>query len=118
MMRLILRFGFALLILFSLSSCMNNINYPNFYEGIGHFRAQEYRDAFIRLKPQAEKGQPDAEYAIGYMYYYGQGVVEDREKAWYWITKAAREGQPDAIEAAAILEKPKTKVQPRPASLN
>ena len=83
------------------------VNYPNFYEGIKYFKAQKYRDAFIRLKPVAEKGQHDAEYAVGYMYYYGQGVVEDRAKAWYWITKAARVGQPDAIEAAAILSKSK-----------
>ena len=116
-MRLLSRLSILLLLVFALSAC-NQINYSNFYEGITHFRAQEYRDAFIRLKPQAEKGQPDAEYAVGYMYYYGQGVVEDREKAWYWITKAAREGQPDAIEAAALLARPKTKAQRRPASLN
>lgn len=88
-------------------SCSACVNYPSFYEGITYFKAQKYRDAFIRLKPVAERGQPDAEYAVGYMYYYGQGVVEDRKKAWYWITKAARSGQPDAVEAAAILSQPK-----------
>ncbi len=93
--------------LLSLSAC---VNYPNFYEGITYFKSQKYREAFIRLKPVAEKGQPDAEYAVGYMYYYGQGVVEDRAKAWYWITKAARVGQPDAVEAAAILSQPKKKI--------
>ena len=105
-MRSLCRLLLLMTLLIGLSSC---INYPSFYEGITYFRAQQYRDAFIRLKPQAEKGQPDAEYAIGYMYYYGQGVVEDRKKAWYWITKAAREGQPDAVEAAALLSSPKGK---------
>ena len=38
------------------------------------------------------------------MYYYGQGVVEDRQKAWYWINCAARAGQPDALLALQILE--------------
>ena len=85
------------------------VNYSNFYQGITYFRAQNYRDAFIRLKPEAKKGQPDAQYAVGYMYYYGQGVVEDRKEAWNWITKAARAGQPDAVEAATILARPKEK---------
>jgi TPR repeat protein len=39
------------------------------------------------------------------MYYYGQGVVEDRKKAWYWINKAAVLGQPDAQVAVNILQK-------------
>lgn len=38
------------------------------------------------------------------MYYYGKGVVEDRKKAWFWISAAANAGQPDAIVAAKILD--------------
>ncbi|WP_298624052.1 sel1 repeat family protein [uncultured Legionella sp.] len=76
----------------------------NLREGIQSFKAQDYRRAFIRLKPEAARGQPDAQYAIGYMYYYGQGVVEDRKKAWYWINMAAQAGQADAIVATKILE--------------
>lgn len=75
----------------------------NLKEGIVSFKEQDYRRAFIRLKPEAEKGQPDAQYAVGYMYYYGQGVVEDREQACKWINQAAHAGQPDAIEALKIL---------------
>ena len=76
----------------------------NLREGIQSFKSQDYRKAFIRLKPEAEKGQPDAQYAIGYMYYYGQGVVEDRRKAWFWINMAANLGQVDALAAVKILE--------------
>jgi len=78
----------------------------NLREGIQSFKAQDYRRAFIRLKPEAEKGQPDAQYAIGYMYHYGQGVVEDRKKAWGWINLAAKAGQPQAIEALTLLGPP------------
>ncbi len=80
----------------------------NLREGIKSFQVQDYRQAFIRLKPEAEKGQADAEYAIGYMYYYGQGVVEDRKQAWYWITRAANAGQADAQQAVKILGKKRT----------
>lgn len=75
----------------------------NLNEGISSFKAQDYRRAFIRLMPLAKKGQPDAQYAVGFMYYYGQGVVEDRKKAWMWISRAARAGQPEAAVAAKIL---------------
>lgn len=86
-----------------LSGCMSNS--INLREGIHSFQVQDYRQAFIRLKPAAEKGQPDAQYAVGYMYYYGQGVVEDRRQAWYWITAAAKAGQPDAKMAVKVLRK-------------
>ena len=85
-----------------LSGCV--ISAHNLRAGINSFQVQDYRQAFIRLKPEAEKGIPDAAYAVGYMYYYGQGVVEDRQKAWYWINCAARAGQPDALLALQILE--------------
>ncbi len=84
-----------------LSSC--SINRLNLSEGINSFKVQDYRQAFIRLKPEAEKGQPEAQYAVGYMYYYGQGVVEDRQKARYWINCAAKAGQPDALAAIKML---------------
>lgn len=88
-----------------LAGCMSR--QYNLREGIKSFQVQNYRQAYIRLLPEAKKGQPDAEYAIGYMYYYGQGVVEDRNQAWYWISCAARAGQSDAIQALAILENQK-----------
>ncbi|WP_454780595.1 tetratricopeptide repeat protein [Legionella sp. WA2022007384] len=78
-------------------------NAINLREGIDNFRLEEYRKAFIRLKPLAKQGLPDAQYAVGYMYYYGKGVVEDRKKAWFWINAAANLGQPDAKVAIQIL---------------
>lgn len=96
-----IRVVFYIIVLFFLSACASSA--VNLREGIHSFQIQNYRQAFIRLKPEADKGQPDAQYAIGYMYYYGQGVVEDRKKAWYWITCAAKAGQTDAIRAVKIL---------------
>lgn len=81
-------------------------NRMNFEEGIRSFQIQNYREAFIRLMPIAKAGNPDAQYAVGYMYYYGEGVVENREKAWYWIKCAAKSGQADAVRAMQILTPP------------
>lgn len=76
----------------------------NLNQGIHDFKVQNYRAAFIRLMPEARKGNPEAQYAIGYMYYYGEGVVESRDKAEEWISKAAKAGQPDAINALKLLK--------------
>lgn len=81
------------------------VSHVNLNEGINSFQRQDYRQAFIRLKPEAEKGNADAQYAVGYMYFYGQGVVEDRKQALYWIKCAANAGQPDAVTAMKILIK-------------
>lgn len=98
-MRYLLKNLQLLLILSLISSCANN----DFNNGIRDFHQQNYRNAFIHLKVVAERGQPDAQYAIGYMYYYGDGVVENKEKALYWIEKAASAGQPNARKALKIL---------------
>lgn len=89
-----------------LSSCVYH-NY-NLKQGIESFQVQNYRHAFIRLLPEAKAGQPDAQYAVGYMYYYGQGVIENRKKAWYWINRAAVAGQADARQAMEILRQGKS----------
>jgi TPR repeat protein len=85
-----------------LNACFSHTG--NLREGIHSFRVAEYRRAFIYLKPEAQRGQRDAQYAIGYMYYYGKGVVEDRKKAWFWINAAANAGQPDAKVAFKMLD--------------
>lgn len=101
-MNYLLRLILVVLLLPTLTGCISDR--INLREGIDSFRVEEYRTAFIRLKPLAIKGQADAQYAVGYMYYYGKGVVEDRKKAWFWITAAAHAGQPDAVVAAKMLD--------------
>lgn len=100
-MKCLLKLLIVVLFIPALAACLSSS--LNLREGIQSFRVEDYRKAFIRLKPEAQKGQPDAQYAVGYMYYYGKGVVEDRKKAWFWINAAANAGQPDAREAVKIL---------------
>jgi TPR repeat protein len=88
-----------------LQACTHRYNLEH---GIESFKVQDYRQAFIRLLPEAKAGQADAQYAVGYMYYYGQGVIENRKKAWYWIERAANSGQADAVSALEILRQGKS----------
>lgn len=102
-MHVFLRLALITVLAYMSSGCVSDkLNYE---EGIASFKCQDYRRAFIRLLPEAIKGKPDAQYAVGYMYYYGQGVTEDRQKAWTWIATAGKAGQVDAVEAMIILRK-------------
>ncbi|WP_131781757.1 SEL1-like repeat protein [Legionella gresilensis] len=101
-MQRVVRLALLAVLVIVLTACVA-LKGSDFSQGIKCFRAGDYRKAFIRLKPEADKGQCDAQYAIGYMYYYGRGVVEDRRKAWYWIRRAASQGQPEAVAAVKIL---------------
>lgn len=73
------------------------------------FYHQNYRDAFVRLKPLAEAGEVEAQYAVGYMYFYGQGTYEDEREAFKWIGAAAKAGHPDAKKALALMQRQRQK---------
>ena len=96
-----------LIILFSslLLACASARMAEEVQSGKVAFDSGNFKQAFIQLLPLAVKCSPEAQYAVGYMYYYGQGVVEDRRQAWYWITAAAKKGQADAKVAVKVLRR-------------
>lgn len=67
------------------------------------FEKGYYKRAMSNLLPPAHDGDPKAQYAVGYMYYYGYGVQQDTDRGYYWIEKAARCNDPKAIEAMHLL---------------
>jgi TPR repeat protein len=67
-------------------------------EGKANFKEEHYSLAYHQLLPLAVKGNPDAQYAIGYMYYYGKGIDCNEELAENWLRKAAKKGQSQAVE--------------------
>jgi septal ring-binding cell division protein DamX len=60
---------------------------------------KQYGCSLQRVEQAAQSNEPDAEYALGYMYYNGIGTVKDAETAQVWIKRAAEQGQPLAISA-------------------
>jgi TPR repeat protein len=97
----------VLLSIFFLQSCATNTAQMDarYQRGKESFAARDYQNAFAELKPVAAAGNRDAQYAIGYMYFYGKGVVEDRAQAQYWMQKAADQGQPLAVKALDLIAK-------------
>ncbi len=67
------------------------------------YLARDYERALPLLREQAALGNPHAQYTLGYMYYYGQGVPEDVEEALRWIRMAAAQGDAHALEALSSL---------------
>ena len=99
-----------------LAACASTSEQLN--QGKAELDAQNYEQAFKTLKPLAEKGNPDAQYAVGYMYYYGKGVIEDPIEARSWMQKAAVQGQPLAIQALKLIDaaNPQPKTAPLTAA--
>lgn len=63
----------------------------------------KYDCSLSRIQQAAENGDADAQYALGYMYYYGIGTVKDQQTAALWIERAAAAGQPLAKKAWTLI---------------
>jgi TPR repeat protein len=56
----------------------------------------EWKEAFRIYKKEAEAGCVECQRFIGWMYFRGDGVKVDLEKATYWLEKAANSGDMEA----------------------
>lgn len=63
----------------------------------------DYETAMPALRAAARGGEPRAQYALGYMYFYGQGTPRDLDQAVQWIRLAAQQGDSRAIDALGRL---------------
>jgi len=62
-----------------------------------------YKRTMRELLPLACDGNPDAEYAIGYMYYYGYGVAQDTNVGAFWIERSAQQHYCPAVKAMDVI---------------
>jgi TPR repeat protein len=74
-------------------------------QGRRYLQQGYYKKAMHILLPLACDGIPEAQYAVGYMYYYGYGVAQDTDVGYFWIKRAADCGYLPAIKAIAIIER-------------
>jgi len=54
--------------------------------------ATDPRSTYQKLLPLAEAGDPDVQNMLGFMYFYGEGVGLDYERAHFWFHEAAEQG--------------------------
>ena len=64
----------------------------DYQDGRKAYNRGDYATALKELRPLAEQGHAGAQYFIGYMYYKGQGVVQNGAEAVKWLRKAAEQG--------------------------
>lgn len=73
------------------------------------FLKYEYAKAARLLEPLALQGNDQAQYSLGYLYFYGLGVSQNTALGKRWISQSAAKGNEKAIEALEIFEKQKSK---------
>ena len=70
--------------------------------GAQAFRAGDYAAALREFSAAAEKGDSNAQHALGLMYAQGVGVPRDRTIAAEWFRKAAEQGHPQSQHNLAV----------------
>ncbi len=108
-----LLFSFVLACVLFIQGCASH-NAFLYNQAIQYYSYQQYTMAFDLFAPLARSGDPNAQYALGYLYYYGLGTVEDPMKAEYWLSQAALQGQPLARQSLAAIDESRAKFDSKP----
>jgi TPR repeat protein len=69
---------------------------PQWDEVNAALKRGDFDTALKLLRPMADDGNADAQYALGMMYENGQGVKRDHNEAMNLLQKAAQQGNQDA----------------------
>ncbi len=68
----------------------------DFDTGLQSYYRMSFSKALATWRPLAEDGHAKAQYQLGVMYYYGEGVPQNYDRAAEWYGKAAEGGDADA----------------------
>lgn len=101
--RLATGLALALVLLAGCASQPTQHSSDRFESGKSAYLSGDFSSAFDLLLPEAQNGNPDAQYTIGYMYYLGQGVEQNEQEALEWIQLSANAGNNRAIQALGEL---------------
>ena len=106
-------FIFILMLLVSLTGCASKqarssqaVPPPTLDIAQNNFRAGEYSKALSQLTFLAINDDREAQYALGYMYYYGLGTTENIDIARGWFRESAAAGFKQAEQALKQIDPP------------
>ena len=71
---------------------LHSVLAADFKKGLDAAKKGNFETALKEWRPLAEQGDSYAQYNLGLMYDYGEGVIEDDTQAVYWFRKAAEQG--------------------------
>ncbi len=72
-------------------------------QGQQYFKTKNYRAAFEHLYPLAMEGNAEAQYAVGYILFYGLDGTKDRDQGVKWIQKSAMQNYAPAKNAWGMI---------------
>lgn len=98
------KIALVVLLSFFLQSCSSVRQSQELQLGKNDFGSGDYKKSFHELLPLAAEGNPEAEYAVGYMYYYGLGVTQDAESGSFWMKKSAAHKYEPAVKALEMIK--------------
>jgi septal ring-binding cell division protein DamX len=93
-----------ILIILWLQACVSPQMSQELQQGRETFNAGNFKQAFHQLLPVASDGKAEAQYAVGYMYYYGYGINQDSESGLFWMNKAASQHYTPAVKALQMIQ--------------
>lgn len=70
--------------------------------GYIYYSTEKFDKAFASYRKGAEHGDGDSQQSLGFLYRFGKGVKEDRDKAIYWWKMAAKNGNAQAIHSLQL----------------
>jgi len=76
-------------------------------QGKRYFDSGYFKSAMQTLLPLACDGNAEAQYAVGYMYYYGYGAAQDTDVGYFWINRSAEQHFEPAIKALDLIKRGK-----------
>ncbi len=84
---------------------LTNFEYRDFEKGMLEFETQDYDAAFEYWKSLAREGVPEAQYNVGRMHAYGEGVPKSYTNAYAWFLRAEYNGASEATQALRQLRR-------------
>ena len=70
--------------------------WADFDDGVAAYERGDYATALKEFRPLAEQGHVVAQFNLGVMYEFGEGVPKNNAEAIKWFRKAAEQGDRDA----------------------
>ena len=93
MARLLIRWRFQTLLIWAAVLLASPYPaYAGFQEGLAAYERGEYASALREWRQLADEGDAVAQFGLGHLYAYGQGVSKDEKHAAQWYRKAADQG--------------------------
>ena len=71
--------------------------------GIAAYQRGHYAVALSNFESRAMKGDPVAQFCLGFMYKHGKGVKGNNQAALHWYTYAAAHGHVPALNNSALI---------------